>query len=81
MLSPPLNVMLTLFKTTYSLELFSSVPNKALETTMCDETVFWDLNYSLVYQEQHNQINPKNPYPPPQKKCYRSIYFFIFSDL
>jgi len=24
---------------------------EALETTMCDETVFWDLNYSLVYQD------------------------------
>ena len=30
---------------------FQNVYMQALDSTMCEETVFWDLNYSLEYQE------------------------------
>ena len=41
---------------------------QALDSTMCEETVFWDLNYSMEYQDMEtdqikykvSQVSPRN---------------------
>ena len=55
---------------------YSNIENslQALDSTMCEETVFWDLNYSLEYQDMGtDQIKYKVSQVIPHSAKYSTL--------